>query len=211
MPESSDYPVTQQPVDTEELDSLTQFESPKSKPGFLAWVRDLVETMALALIIFVLVNTLTGRYEVQSISMEPTLHEGQFLIVSKMAYWLHPPERGDVVVLDPPNGQGPIPYIKRIIGLPGEHMQVRDGRVWVNGIALNEPYISGPPMYQEDITVLPGEYLVLGDNRNNSSDSHIWGTLPRENIIGKTIFRYWPPDKWGIIPHHTFSELEVIQ
>jgi signal peptidase I len=196
---------------TDKLDTTVQDELARPKPGFLTWVRDLVETLVLALIIFTIVNTLTGRYEVQSISMEPTLHEGQYLIVSKMAYWLHDPQRGDIVVLDPPNGQGSIPYIKRVIGLPQEHIQIRDGRVWVNGIALNEPYISGPPMYQEDIILSDNEYLVLGDNRNNSSDSHVWGTLPEDKIIGKTVFRYWPPEKWGVIPHHSFPELEVTQ
>jgi len=173
------------------------------------WLRDLLETLALAVIIFLVVNTITGRYEVQSISMEPTLHEGQYLIVSKIAYWFHGPERGDIIVLDPPNGHSEIPYIKRVIGLPGEKVEVHDGRVWVNGIALNEPYISGPPAYGENRVLGDDEYLVLGDNRNNSSDSHIWGVLPRENIIGKSIFRYWPPEKWGFIPHYTFPELEV--
>lgn len=196
---------------TERFDTIANDTTSNSKSGFMAWIRDLVETLVLALVIFAIVNTLTGRYEVQSISMEPTLHEGQYLIVSKIAYLLHSPNRGDIVVLDPPNGQGSIPYIKRIIGLPNEHIQVRDGRVWVNGVALNEPYISGPPMYREDITLGGEEYLVLGDNRNNSSDSHIWGTLPRDKIIGKTIFRYWPPKKWGIIPHHSFPELEGAQ
>jgi signal peptidase I len=175
-----------------------------------AWLRDIVETLALAALIFVLVNTLTGRYEVQSISMEPTLHEGQYLIVSKVAYWIGSPQRGDIVVLDPPEGRSTIPYIKRIVGMPGEHIEVRDGRVWIDGIALNEPYVSGPALYQEDRTLAIDEYLVLGDNRNNSSDSHVWGALPEEKIIGKTIFRYWPPDKWGLIPHYTFPELEGI-
>lgn len=175
-----------------------------------AWFRDLLETLALAVIIFLVVNTFTGRYEVQSISMEPTLHEGQYLIVSKISYWFHGPERGDIIVLDPPNGRSEIPYIKRVIGLPGEKVDVRDGRVWVNGIALNEPYISGPPTYVENRVLGDDEYLVLGDNRNNSSDSHIWGVLPRENIIGKSVFRYWPPEKWGLIPHYTFPELEVV-
>ena len=177
--------------------------------AFKVWFRDLVETLLLAAIIFLLVNTLTGRYEIQSISMEPTLHEGQYLIVSKAAYWLHPPERGDIIVLDPPNGRSTIPYIKRVIGLPGETIEVRDGRVWINGIALNEPYISGPPAYHESVVLGKHEYLVLGDNRNNSSDSHVWGVLPRDNIIGKSIFRYWPPDKWGLIPHYSFPELEA--
>lgn len=198
-------------VITEGFDPITKDNASNSKSGFFAWVRDLMETLILALVIFAIVNTLTGRYEVQSISMEPTLHEGQYLIVSKIAYLLRPPNRGDIVVLNPPNGQGSIPYIKRIIGLPNEHIQIRDGRVWVNGVALNEPYISGPPMYREDITLGGKEYLVLGDNRNNSSDSHVWGTLPQDKIIGKTVFRYWPPEKWGIIPHHSFPELEVAQ
>lgn len=172
-----------------------------------AWLRDLIETLALAVIIFLVVNTITGRYEVQSISMEPTLHEGQYLIVSKIAYWFHGPERGDIIVLDPPNGRSEIPYIKRVIGLPGEKIEVHDGRVWINGMALNEPYISGPPTYTENRVLGDEEYLVLGDNRNNSSDSHIWGVLPRDHIIGKSIFRYWPPEKWGLIPHYAFPEL----
>jgi signal peptidase I len=171
-------------------------------------VRDVLETLLLAAVIFVLVNTLTGRYEVQSISMEPTLHEGQYLIVSKLSYWIRPPQRGDVVVLDPPDQRSTIPYIKRVIGLPGEHVQVRDGRVWINGVALNEPYVSGPALYQEDVVLAEDQYLVLGDNRNNSSDSHVWGALPEENILGKAVFRYWPPEKWGIIPHYPFPELE---
>jgi len=195
-------------ADVLDIDGLGQ----KSQGGttMWAWVRDLLETLVLALIIFLVVNTFTGRYEVQSISMEPTLHEGQYLIVSKVAYWFSGPQRGDIIVLDPPNARSEIPYIKRIIGLPGEKVEVRDGRVWINGIALNEPYISGPPTYTDKRILETEEYLVLGDNRNNSSDSHIWGVLPRENIIGKSIFRYWPPEKWGLIPHYTFPELEGV-
>jgi signal peptidase I len=195
-----------------ETDSLTVdglADTPAGGATVWAWVRDLFETLALAVIIFLVVNSLTGRYEVQSISMEPTLHEGQYLIVSKISYWFHGPERGDIIVLDPPAGRSEIPYIKRVIGLPGEKVEVRDGRVWINDIALNEPYISGPPNYTENRVLGEEEYLVLGDNRNNSSDSHIWGVLPRENIIGKSVFRYWPPEKWGLIPHYTFPELEV--
>lgn len=173
------------------------------------WLRDLLETFLLATVIFLLVNTLTGRYEVQSVSMEPTLYEGQYLIVSKISYWFHSPERGDIVVLDPPNGQSEIPYIKRIVGLPGEAVEIHDGRVWINGVALNEPYISSPPSYQQTRVLSADEYLVLGDNRNNSSDSHVWGALPRDHIIGKSVFRYWPPAKLGLMPHYQFSELEA--
>ncbi|MGC9348324.1 MAG: signal peptidase I [Anaerolineae bacterium] len=192
------------------MDQAMPAEQPERSGAVWAWLRDIIETLALAALIFVLVNTLTGRYEVQSISMEPTLHEGQYLIVSKVAYWVGSPQRGDIVVLDPPQGRSTIPYIKRVVGMPGEHVEIRDGRVWINGIALNEPYVSGPALYEENRTLAPNEYLVLGDNRNNSSDSHVWGALPEDRIIGKTIFRYWPPDKWGVIPHYTFPELEGV-
>jgi signal peptidase I len=173
-----------------------------------AWARDVLETLLLAAVIFFLVNTLTARYEVQSISMEPTLHEGQYLIVSKFSYWFRSPQRGDIVVLDPPDERSAIPYIKRIIGLPGEFVEIRNGRVWIDGVALNEPYVSGPVLYERSFEVKADEYLVLGDNRNNSSDSHVWGTLPADNLIGKTVFRYWPLDRLGLIPHYVFPELE---
>jgi len=199
---------TMQGRETENINIETLSQKGEGTTDVWAWLRDLIETLVLALIIFLVVNTFTGRYEVQSISMEPTLHEGQYLIVSKVAYWFHAPERGDIIVLDPPNHQSDIPYIKRVIGLPGEKVEIREGRVWINGIALNEPYVSGPPAYSESLVLGKDEYLVLGDNRNNSSDSHIWGILPRENIIGKSVFRYWPPEKWGVIPHYTFPELE---
>ncbi len=192
------------------VEAMTGVSAQPTSSGIGVWLRDLLETLILAVIIFLVINTITGRYEVQSISMEPTLHEGQYLIVSKITYWFHAPERGDVIVLDPPNEQSAIPYIKRVIGLPGEKVTVHDGRVWINGIALNESYISGPPSYYyEERTLGEDEYLVLGDNRNNSSDSHRWGPLSRQSIIGKSVFRYWPPEKWGWIPHYAFPELET--
>jgi len=179
--------------------------------GFRSWLQDALETLLLAAILFLVINTLTGRYQVHGQSMEPSLHDGQYLIASKVSYWLQTPERGDVVVLDPPNRNSSVPYIKRVIGLPGDLVEVRDRRVWVNGIALNEPYISGPPQYGGNWVVGSEEYLVLGDNRNNSSDSHSWGLLPEDNILGKAFFAYWPPESWGKIPHYTFPELETVQ
>ena len=178
--------------------------------GIRSWLQDMLETLLLALIIFLVINALTGRYQVHGQSMEPSLHDGQYLIASKVTYWLHPPERGDIVVLLPPTGQSSIPYIKRVIGLPGDKVEIREGRVWVNGIALNEPYISGPPSYQESQVVKEGNYFVLGDNRNNSSDSHAWGLLPVDHIIGKAIFCYWPTKYWGPPPHYTYPELQTV-
>lgn len=176
--------------------------------GIRSWLQDMLETLLLALIIFLIINTLTGRYQVHGQSMEPSLYGNQYLIASKVTYWLHPPERGDIVVLHPPAGQGSIPFIKRVIGIPGDIVEARDGKIWVNGIALNEPYISAPPAYTQRWAITEGLYLVLGDNRNNSSDSHAWGLLPRENIIGKAVLCYWPPEHWGPIPHYTYEELQ---
>ena len=195
-------------------DSLAEYTPEASEEAyggtgsFRSWLQDTLETLLLAVILFVVINTLTGRYQVHGQSMEPSLHDGQYVIASKVAYWFHPPERGDVVVLDPPRSSSSVPYIKRIIGLPGDIVEIRDNRVWVNGIALNEPYINAPPQYSGNWVVDEGEYLVLGDNRNNSSDSHSWGLLPADRIIGKAVFSYWPPEYWGKIPHYSFPELE---
>ena len=188
--------------DTEEEPSLSRAF------GIRSWLQDVVETLLLAVILFLVINTLTGRYQVHGTSMEPSLHNGQYLLASKVAYWLHTPERGDIIVLDPPGEQSEVPYIKRVIGLPGDVVEAHDRRIWVNGVALNEPYINAPPNYTGNWVVTEDEYFVLGDNRNNSSDSHVWGTLPKENIIGKVVFCYWPPEKWEVFPHYTYPELE---
>lgn len=179
--------------------------------GMRSWLQDVLETLLLAVILFLVINMLTGRYQVRGQSMVPSLFNGQYLIASKVSYWLHLPERGDIVVLDPPRQHSDMPYIKRLIGLPGDVIEVREQRVWVNGIALNEPYTQAPPNYTGYWTVDADNYFVLGDNRNNSNDSHAWGLLPRENILGKAIFCYWPPDHWGPIPHYVFPELEAVQ
>ncbi len=196
-----------EPVQAQE----TQEASLSGSFGIRSWLQDALETLLLAAILFFIINTLTGRYQVHGQSMEPSLHDGQYLIASKVTYWLHAPERGDVVVLDPPNRSGSVPYIKRVIGLPGDVVEVRENRVWVNGIALNEPYIAAPPNYSGNWVVSEGEYLVLGDNRNNSSDSHSWGLLPDDHILGKAFFSYWPPEHWGKIPHYAFPELQTSQ
>lgn len=174
--------------------------------GGQSLLRDILETLLLTLIIFLVLNTLTGRFQVRGSSMEPTLHDGQYLVVSKLTYWIHPPERGDVVVFRPP-GNRKEDYIKRIIGLPGDKIEIRNGEIQVNGARLEEPYIADATPYAGSWEVEPGKYFVLGDNRRNSSDSHTWGVLPRENIVGKAWFCYWPPEAWGLVEHHTFPEL----
>jgi signal peptidase I len=175
--------------------------------GGRSLLREILETVLLTVILFLIVNAVTGRSQVNGSSMEPTLHNGQYLIISKITYWIHPPERGDIIVLHPPNDLGE-DYIKRVVGLPGERVEVRDGRVWVNGVALDEPYISAPPDYPGSWNLGEGEYLVLGDNRSNSSDSHTWGPLEEKDIVGKAWLCYWPPEQWGLVEHHVFPEGE---
>jgi len=174
--------------------------------GGRSMLREILETALLTLIIFVVLNTLTGRFQVRGSSMEPTLHNGQYLVVSKLTYWIHPPERGDIIVFHPPNNLSE-DYIKRIIGLPGERVKIREGELWIDRVQLDEPYIPNPGPYSGTWDLNAGEYFVLGDNRSNSSDSHSWGMLPRENIIGKAWLCYWPPEEWGLAAHYTFPEL----
>jgi len=170
-------------------------------------IRDILETVLLTVVIFVVVNALTGRFQVRGSSMEPTLHSGQYLIVSRLSYRLGDPQRGDVIVFEPPNGTQD-DYIKRIIGLPGETVEARGGSIWIDGLQLEEPYVSGTAPYNGAWDLQDDEYFVLGDNRPNSSDSHSWGPLPRDNIVGKTWVCYWPPQYWGAVDHHAFQSVQ---
>ncbi len=179
--------------------------------GIRSWFQELLETLILIVLILFVATQALGRYQVYGQSMEPSLHDQQYLIASKVTYWLHPPERGDVIVLQPPADLGPIPYVKRVIGLPGDRVEIYNQRVWINGIALDEPYIKSPPNYEGTWVLGADQYFVLGDNRTNSRDSHSWGLLPRNQILGKAIFCNWPPKYWGAIPHYTYQELEAIQ
>ncbi len=166
--------------------------------------REIVETLLLTVVIFVLVNTFTGRFRIDGSSMEPNLHDGEYVIVNRAVYHLHSPQRGDIVVFRRDGGRE---FIKRVIGLPGDVVQVQGGRVIVNGVPLDEPYIAQPNAYtMEPRPVAPNEYFVLGDNRNNSSDSHNWGTIALNTIDGKAWVTYWPPKDWGIVPHYSYAE-----
>jgi signal peptidase I len=169
-------------------------------------LREIAETVLLTLIIFLSLNATTGRFQVRGSSMVPTLHDGQYLVISKLIYWIHPPERGDIIVFRPPNNPDE-DYIKRVVGLPGEQIKIQNGELWVDNVSFEEPYIANPGHYSGSWNLRAGEYFVLGDNRSNSSDSHSWGTLPRENIVGKAWLCYWPPEEWGLTAHHVFPEI----
>jgi signal peptidase I len=172
----------------------------EKKSGFWRFFLDVVETVVLSVLLFAGINAISARIRVDGFSMEPTLQNGEFVIVNKLAYKLGSPSIGDVIVFHYPRDPSQ-EYIKRIIGLPGDQVKVSSGQVYVNGNRLNEPYIASPARYNSEWEVPSGGLFVLGDNRNNSSDSHNWGAVPLENIIGKALFVYWPPDQWGFITH----------
>jgi len=161
---------------------------------------DILETLVLAVVLYFGINAVSARVRVEGFSMNPTLQNGEYILVNKLAYKTGEPARGDIVVfvfpMDPHED-----LIKRIIGLPGETISVHDGSVTINGAKLNEPYIAAAPNYDGDWTIPEGQLFVLGDNRNDSRDSHQWGLLPMENVIGRAVLIYWPPEEWQVINH----------
>ena len=208
-------------------DDRAEVVSEKKREG--GWLRELVETLVLTLLIFFAVRTVVQSFRVDGPSMQPTLHTNQLVMVNKAVYWradsgslpavaatsersgfgdefyFHPPNRGDVIVfrapLDPTRD-----YIKRVIGLPGDLIEIRDGKVFVNGKQGPETYIS-PNVFTETNGVtgnrmrVPEDSLfVLGDNRPQSSDSRDWGVVPLDNVVGKAMLVYWPLDEIGGLP-----------
>ena len=161
---------------------------------------DLLETVGLALILFVIINSVSARVRVDGSSMVPTLQDGEFVLVNKLAYRVGSPSRGDIIVFRSTT-ETDLDLIKRIVGVPGDTVSVARGRVSVNGTPLSEPYINAAPNYSGEWRVPAGSLFVLGDNRNDSSDSHMWGYLPEHNVIGKALLIYWPPPEWAMIDH----------
>lgn len=180
------------PLSTESEEQIPE------KPNLLGVLIDILETLLLSVVLFFLINAVSARIRIDGSSMEPNLHHGEFVIVSKINYRFGEPERGDVVVFDFPRNITQ-EYIKRVIGLPGDHILIEDGNVYVNEIILSEPYLIMEPQYEGEWDVPDNTLFVLGDNRNNSSDSHTWGTVPMSNVIGEALVVYWPPSSWGLI------------
>src|SRR5262245_17327725 len=196
----------------------------KPKGGGLAW--ELLQTIVLTLAIFLGVRFVVQNFRVEGASMEPTLETGQYLLISKASYFhidgtpldrflptthqgsidylFGGPQRGDIVVFKAPT-QPDKDFIKRVIGLPGDTVLIKNGTVYVNGQALDEPYIHFPATYTYPFDGQPrqvpdGNYFVLGDNRPNSSDSHLGWFVPVDNLVGKAWISYWPPPSWGLMP-----------
>ena len=190
-------------------------------------VREIVEAIVLALIVFLLIQGSVRNFKVDGSSMHPTVEGGQYLLVNKLVYFkldtarlsriipfwhvdqssahfaIHPPKRGDVIVFQFPVDPSK-DFVKRVIGLPGEVVQMTDGQVYIDGVPLAEPYLPGPDLTTRQPTHLgEKEYFVLGDNRRSSNDSRSWGPVPEENVLGKVWVVYWPFSQFQLLD--TFS------
>ena len=167
--------------------------------GLRAFARELVQTVLPAVLLALLLNHFVaqGTY-VSGQSMEPNLHSEQRLIIEKVSYKLRDPQRGEIVVVDVPHSE--IPLIKRVIGLGGESVEIRQNHLFVDGGLIEEPYITAP--YQRDFgpVVVPEKHIfVMGDNRNGSNDSRSFGPVPIDHIEGRAWVSYWPPEVIGLL------------
>ena len=186
-------------------------------------LRELVEAILIALFVFVTLQICVQNFRVEGASMEPNILEGQYLLVNKIVYrsWnpavfrripiisrsnenemvhlFHPPHRGEVVVFHSPKDNSR-DFVKRVIGIPGDKVEILDGTVYLNGQAINEPYVLDPGnSTMQLLTVPPLSFFVLGDNRERSNDSRDWGVVPRKDLVGKAWLTYWPSNMWGVI------------
>jgi signal peptidase I len=177
--------------------------------------RELIETLVIAVLLFFGMRLIMPAVVVDGVSMVPSLQNGQHLLENRLAYvnveiggkkyyLFHKPQRGDIVVIEPPIPHDK-PFIKRLIGLPGDTVLIRDGKVMINGTLISENYISQTPAYTwptdgKAYTLGPDEYFVLGDNRNASEDSHFFGPIHAKNIMGKTWVSFWPLDDLKFLP-----------
>ena len=183
---------------------------------------EVVETLVLTVLIFLGIQTFVAQpYRVQQQSMMVTLLPDQYVLVDKLTPRWAPYGRGDIVVFDPPESWAPngsVPYIKRIIGLPNDTVELRDGKVFVNDVELEEPYINvdadGDPQTTDaegggtEWVVPEGQLLVMGDNRQSSADSRTFGPIEISHVIGRAWLRYWPFDVFGVLPTPEHPELD---
>lgn len=204
----------------------------QEKSKFWAITREIIETVVTVLILVIVIRNFIGEPRwIPSASMRPTLIEGDRLIVEKVSGFLSSPKRGDILVFYPPFetlGHSPwdkftrlvgyfntdTAYIKRVIGLPGDKIEIKENEgVLVNGKLLQEPYKAEPfkitcrnGLFCGPMTVPQNSYFMMGDNRNNSQDSRFWGFLPKSRIIGKAYFRFWPINRVGLLEHPKYSK-----
>ena len=182
---------------------------PRPRLFRLSATRELIDIVILVVAIYALVNLATVRFIVHGPSMQPNFHDNEYLIVSRLSYTLGEPERGDIVVFHYP-GNIIEDYIKRVIALPGDTVEIQDNHIYVNGEVLTEGYLNEPclPNRCRDQALRelgPDEYWVMGDNRNHSRDSREFGPILRDTIVGEVLFRYWPPSDWGVVNRIDYS------
>jgi len=166
-------------------------------------IRETLQVILLALVIFFAIHFMIQNFRIDGTSMEPNVHNGEYVIVNKTAYWFgHNPSRGDVIIFQVPDQPD---RIKRVIGLPGETVEMKpDGTVYINGQQLEEPYLPSHHSGTSGIWTVPeNEYFVMGDNRSVSYDSREGGPVQRSNIIGKAWLIIWPLHDWGWAPNRT--------
>jgi signal peptidase I len=192
--------------------------TPRAPSKRNAVVREVLRTGVLMLLLFFGIRGIVQNFRVEGPSMLPTLTSGQFLWVNRIAYLeiddrfvFGGPRRGDIAVMHAPETTNRVDLIKRIIGLPGDRLAIKRGNVYINGIALDEPYIRfaasySYPVGDEALVIPEGQYFVLGDNRANSRDSHLGWLVPAEDLIGKAWLSYWPPAAWGVMPAVAYAQ-----
>jgi signal peptidase I len=189
--------------------------APLPTSGASSLLREVGEVVVLAIILYFGISFAVQAVHVEGLSMYATLDNNDYLIANKIDYRLHPPQRGDIIILRPPTNNS-LDFIKRVIALPGEKLLIRDGIVYINGHKLDEPYLpeawttlNNPPPWSvgDGAVIPPNEYFVMGDNRNRSQDSRIFGPISRDRIDGRAWFRIWPLNHFGNI----YSQLPILE
>lgn len=202
----------------EEDNNNQQPSSTPDQAGFAVNKDDIITIVSAIAISYAIRVFIAEPRFIPSLSMFPTFDIGDRLVAEKITYrFSRPPIPGDVIIFHPTEGVGGSSggllddnvFIKRVVAVEGDKVEVRDGKLIVNGKARTEPFINEVPNYTLSPLVVPeGCIFVMGDNRNNSYDSHIWGPLPVENVIGRAVWKYWPPQKWGGLDDYTSSSSE---
>jgi signal peptidase I len=181
-------------------DSIHRPDQPDRSGQAVAWIKEVIQLILIVVVVRIGMDTLIPRYVVDGASMQPNFHTSERVIVDRVSMLFGGPSRGDVVVLESPSSNGEL-LIKRVIGLPGETVTIQDGRVYIDGRLLDEPYINEFCMYRScngSWELGSDQYFVLGDNRSHSLDSHSFGPVAESSIIGIARVRYWPLDELDI-------------